>query len=39
MLEAGIIPSLRLRKRYIIGRHTYEQWEKNIGTRNAFAVQ
>ena len=39
LLEARIIPSLRLRKRWIIGRQAYEEWERNIGKRNASAVQ
>lgn len=39
LLEAHIIPALRLRKRWIIGRHAYEEWEANIGRRSAVAVQ
>ena len=31
LLEARIIPALRMRKRWLIGRYTYEEWEKNIG--------
>jgi excisionase family DNA binding protein len=38
LLEAQIIPSLRLRKRWLIGRHTYMQWEENIGKRDAIAL-
>ena len=33
LLEAGIIPSLRMRTRYLIGRHVYEEWEKHFGER------
>ena len=39
LLEAHVIPALRLRKRWIIGRAAYEEWEKNIGKRNAVALQ
>ena len=32
MLEQGIIPSIRLGRRWIITRHAYEQWERTCGT-------
>jgi excisionase family DNA binding protein len=31
MLEYGIIPGIRVGKRWIITRHAYEQWEKTCG--------
>lgn len=39
LLEGRIIPALRMRKRWIIGRHAYEEWEQNIGKRITVAVQ
>jgi len=33
MLERGIIPGIRLGRRWIITRHAYEQWERTCGTR------
>ena len=32
MLEQGILPGLRLGRRWIITRHAYEQWERTCGT-------
>ena len=31
MLEQGILPGLRLGRRWIITRHAYEQWERTCG--------
>jgi hypothetical protein len=31
MLEQGIIPSIRLGRRWIITRHAYQQWERTCG--------
>jgi len=31
MLEQGIIPGVRLGRRWIITRHAYEQWERSCG--------
>jgi excisionase family DNA binding protein len=39
LLEAHVIPALRLRKRWIIGRHAYEEWERDMGKRTTVAVQ
>jgi excisionase family DNA binding protein len=33
MLEKGIIPAVRLNRRWIITRHAYEQWERTCGMR------
>ncbi|HZW92690.1 MAG TPA: helix-turn-helix domain-containing protein [Candidatus Eremiobacteraceae bacterium] len=33
MLEQGILPGVRLGRRWIITRHAYEQWERTCGTR------
>ena len=33
MLEQGIMPGIRLGRRWLITRHAYEQWEKTCGTR------
>ncbi len=35
MLENGILPGVRLGRRWIITRHAYEQWERTCGTRRA----
>jgi excisionase family DNA binding protein len=33
LLEQGIIPGIRLGRRWIITRHAYEQWERTCGTQ------
>ena len=33
LLEQGIIPGIRLGRRWIITRHAYEQWERTCGMR------
>jgi excisionase family DNA binding protein len=33
MLEQGILPGVRLGRRWIITRHAYEQWERTCGLR------
>ena len=33
MLERGILPGIRLGRRWIITRHAYEQWERTCGAR------
>ena len=33
MLEQGILPGIRLGRRWIIARHAYEQWERTCGMR------
>jgi excisionase family DNA binding protein len=35
MLEQGILPGIRLGRRWIITRHAYEQWERTCGTGKA----
>jgi len=32
MLEQGILPGVRLGRRWIVTRHAYEQWERTCGT-------
>lgn len=32
MLSGGIIPAIRVGRRWIITRHAYETWERNAGT-------
>ena len=32
MLEKGIMPGIRLGRRWIITRHAYEQWERSCGS-------
>jgi excisionase family DNA binding protein len=39
MLEQGIIPGIRLGRRWIITRHAYEQWERTCGTRVGAGLQ
>jgi excisionase family DNA binding protein len=34
MLEQGIMPGIRLGRRWIITRHAYEQWEHTCGMRS-----
>jgi len=33
MLEQGIVPGIRLGRRWILTRFAYEQWERSCGTR------
>jgi excisionase family DNA binding protein len=39
MLEQGIIPGIRLGRRWIITRHAYEQWERTCGMRSGGGLQ
>jgi excisionase family DNA binding protein len=32
MLEQGIMPGIRMGKRWLITRYAYEEWERNCGT-------
>ena len=32
MLERGIIPAIRLGRRWIVTRHAFENWERTCGT-------
>jgi excisionase family DNA binding protein len=34
MLEQGIIPGVRIGRRWIITRHAYEHWEQTCGLRS-----
>jgi excisionase family DNA binding protein len=34
MLEQGILPGLRLGRRWIVTRHAYERWERTCGTEH-----
>jgi excisionase family DNA binding protein len=34
MLEQGILPGIRLGRRWIVTRHAYEQWERTCGIHN-----
>jgi hypothetical protein len=34
MLQEGIIPGIRLGRRWIITRHAYEQWVRTCGVRS-----
>jgi excisionase family DNA binding protein len=34
MLEQGVLPGIRLGRRWIITRHAYEQWERTCGMHN-----
>ena len=33
MLEQGIIPAIRLGRRWIVTRHAFENWERTCGER------
>ncbi len=35
MLEQGIIPAIRLGKRWIVTRHAYFEWERTAGRKVA----
>jgi excisionase family DNA binding protein len=35
MLEQGIIPAIRLGKRWIVTRHSYLEWERTAGRKAA----
>ena len=32
MLDQGMLPGVRLGRRWIVTRHAYEQWERTCGT-------
>jgi excisionase family DNA binding protein len=34
MLEQGVIPAIRLGRRWIITRHSFEAWERSAGWRD-----
>jgi excisionase family DNA binding protein len=34
MLERGIIPGIRLGRRWIVTRHAYEHWERTCGLKS-----
>jgi excisionase family DNA binding protein len=33
LLEQGVLPGIRLGKRWLITRHAYEEWERTCGIR------
>jgi excisionase family DNA binding protein len=39
MLDRGILPGIRLGRRWIITRHAYEEWERTCGTRSGPGLQ
>ena len=39
MLEQGILPGIRLGRRWIITRQAYEQWERTCGMRPAAGLK
>jgi len=39
MLEQGIIPGIRLGRRWIVTRHAYEQWERTCGMRSGTGLR
>lgn len=38
LLEAKVIPAIRVGNRWVIARYAYEEWEKYFGQRNPSAV-
>jgi excisionase family DNA binding protein len=34
LLERGVLPGIRLGRRWIITRHAYEAWERTCGTQD-----
>jgi excisionase family DNA binding protein len=39
MLEQGVIPGIRLGRRWIVTRHAYEQWERTCGAHSGTRLQ
>ena len=39
MLEQGLLPGIRLGRRWIVTRHSYEQWECTCGMRPGTGLQ
>jgi hypothetical protein len=39
LLEQGIIPGIRLGRRWIITRHAYEHWERTCGVRGGAGLR
>ena len=39
MLDQKIIPAIRLGRRWIITRHSYEQWERTCGMQPGTGLQ
>jgi excisionase family DNA binding protein len=39
MLDQGIIPGIRLGRRWIVTRHAYEQWERTCGVPTGLQPQ
>ena len=35
MLEQGLLPGIRLGRRWIVTRHAFEEWERTCGVRAA----
>jgi hypothetical protein len=38
MLEQGLLPGIRLGRRWIVTRHAFEAWEKTCGTRTELST-
>ncbi len=38
MLERGILPGIRLGRRWIVTRQAYEQWERSCGLQDAIPI-
>ena len=39
MLEQGIIPAIRLGRRWIVTRHAFENWERTCGIRTGLQLK
>ena len=39
MLEQGILPGIRVGRRWIITRHAYEEWERTCGMRSGTGLE
>jgi excisionase family DNA binding protein len=39
MLEQGIIPAVRLGRRWIVTRHAFENWERTCGSPTGLQLQ
>jgi excisionase family DNA binding protein len=38
MLEQGLLPGLRVGRRWIVTRHAYENWERTCGTQKPSTI-
>jgi excisionase family DNA binding protein len=39
MLEQGLLPGIRIGRRWIVTRHAYGEWERTCGTRGGTGLE